>query len=98
MSSSGLSDLRKLAKIINDSVDRIEQELSARSLEFPSLASSYSEKQETARNLPEVSSAVVAIVAASEQLAMAVRSPSASLLDMSKKVFATDLLVQASLA
>ncbi|VDB86470.1 unnamed protein product [Peniophora sp. CBMAI 1063] len=85
MSSPGLSDLRKLSNIISDSVDRIEKVLASSSLDFPSLVSLYSEKQEAARNLPGVAKSVVALIAASEQLAMTARSPSASLLDMSKK-------------
>lgn len=86
MSSPGLSDLRKLANIINDSVDRIEKALEARSMDFPSINSLYNEKEEVVRSLPEVSQSIVAIIAASEQLAMTARSPSSSLLDISKKV------------
>ena len=86
MSPSGLSDLRKLSDIISNAVDRIEQKLSSRSADFPSLNTAYIESEEEMRNIPEVADSVVAIVAASEQLAMTARSPSLTILDISFKV------------
>ncbi|VDB83099.1 unnamed protein product [Peniophora sp. CBMAI 1063] len=85
MSPSGLSELRKLSNIINDAVDHIEHTLSARSVDFPSLNSTYTEEDEEIRATPAIADAITAIVAASEQLAMVTRSPSLTILDISFK-------------
>ncbi|VDB83098.1 unnamed protein product [Peniophora sp. CBMAI 1063] len=86
MSAPGLSDLRKLSDIISQAVDQIEGTLSARSLDFPPLNSVYEEEEERVRTLPEVANAIIAIVAAAEQLAMVARPPGPTMLDMSFKV------------
>ncbi|KZV75021.1 S-adenosyl-L-methionine-dependent methyltransferase [Peniophora sp. CONT] len=85
MSPSGLSDLRQLSNIIGNAVDRIEQTLTARSVEFPSLDTPYDEAEEQVRAMPEIADATVAIIASAEQLAMVARAPSLTMLDISFK-------------
>ncbi|VDB83097.1 unnamed protein product [Peniophora sp. CBMAI 1063] len=86
MHPSGLSDLRNLSNLISEAVGRIEQALTTRSVDFPSLDSQhYSEEEEDIRSVPEVADAIVNIVAAAEQIATVVRPPSLTILDISFK-------------
>ncbi|KAI0314195.1 S-adenosyl-L-methionine-dependent methyltransferase [Amylostereum chailletii] len=76
---NGLSELRALVAIIQNSVDAIEKAVEAGSLEFPSLSTPFTIQSEAARNLPEVAQAVSLLVAAATQLVAASRAPEQSM-------------------
>ncbi|KAI5119287.1 hypothetical protein M0805_008066 [Coniferiporia weirii] len=75
-----MDELKALAKLINDSVKRIEESCSARNVAFPPLSEPFSPESEAARMDPAVLQASTDIVAAAAQLTALVRPPPLSLL------------------
>ena len=78
--------LRKLSDIIVASVDRIEDELRARDLDFPSLDTAYTEKSEAARTIPEIYKEATLITAAAGQLAAISQPPAVKIIEMARAV------------
>jgi hypothetical protein len=85
---SSRSDLRKLSDIIRGAVDKIDEILETRELEFPSLDTPYSQESEAVREIPEVFNAVNLISAAGAQLTAITRPPTLAMLDNACKVCA----------
>ena len=81
-----LSELRALSKIIQDSINVIETTTAAKDLQFPSSRTPLTMESEAARMLPEVEGACALIVAATAQLAFAVRSPLQSVITVALQV------------
>jgi hypothetical protein len=86
---STLAELRDLSNIISSAVERIEETLKAKKLDFPSLDTPFSRESETPREVPEVFEATCVITAAASRLATMVRSPAMGMIDVSFGVCAS---------
>nr|GAT61031.1 predicted protein [Mycena chlorophos] len=86
MATDGLTTMRALAKIINESLDTVEAAYSKAGVTVPSLDAPFdpANPAEKVREEPAVATAFLNIMAATSQLGATVRAPAASVLDASQ--------------
>ncbi|KAF7302711.1 hypothetical protein HMN09_00906000 [Mycena chlorophos] len=86
MATDGLTTMRALAKIINESLDTVEAAYSKAGVKVPSLDAPFdpANPAEKVREEPAVATAFLNIMAATSQLGATVRAPAASVLDASQ--------------
>jgi hypothetical protein len=86
MSQDALAELKSLAKIIQSSVEQIEQVVTANSFDFPSPLSPYSLESEAPRMHPAIQSAGSLVTSAAAQLMTLVRPTPLAMQDTMNQV------------
>ena len=81
-----LAELRSLSKIIHDSINTIEAEMTSNNMIFPSPHLPLTTESEMPRTLLKVERACSLIISAAEQLICSVRSPAQTVISAALQV------------